>query len=417
MKLQKIGILAVTILTLTSQAMEKPCTSIDDLRNDGTSYYSWLPQDLHNELYKFATNDSAFKWALHKHAESVGFKYKRLKDHTGPICCLAMDKVNMWNLENGEYEKTLYGHMSGITCLVLANNKIISGSSNEIKIWNRQTGQCEKTLYGHTDSIRCLAITNNTIISGSEDTTIKIWDLEAGQCEKTLHGHTEWIDCLVVANNTIISGSFDTTIKIWDLVTGHCQKTLQGHTKAIICLIVANNKIISGSRDETIKIWNRQTGHCEKILQGHDSWIRSLEVTNNLIISASRNPKSWDGTIKIWDLESGHCCYSLKVPLDLSLIDAGAGHLYCIFGNDIIIYELEDTSLKNSLEKSMDTAYLLMAAYECSQNKKELDLKTNAWLYNAFMRLPSALQEIIREQITVRLPWSFMLFRLGSRRA
>ena len=297
MKLQKIGILAITLFTLNSQAMEKSCTPIDGLSKDKTSYYSWLPKELREEVCKFVINNSlAVKWALHKHAESVGFGAKRLEVYEGHI--------DYW--------------------------------------------------------ARCFAVANNRHISGSSDFMIKIWNLETWQCERALLGHTDWIRCLAVANNRLISGSDDRTIKIWNLETWQCEKTLRGHTGAIKCLTVLNNRIISGSDDRTIKIWN---------------------------------------------LKDGDCCYSLNVSRGfIEHIDVAAEYAYRIDGNKIMMYTLEDPTIKKELHPNMDTVNLMESAYECSQNNKALDLRTNPCLHTAFTRLPVALQKVIQKEITVQLP-------------
>ena len=343
MKLQKVGILAVTltILTLNSQAMEKPCTSIDGLRNDSTSLFSWLPGDLQKELDKFITNNKnhlALKWTLHTHAQSVGFNAKP------------------WRVNDP---------IKGNDTLVVGNNNFISISNANIKIWDSKTKQFEKILLGHRDNISCLAILNDTIVSGSDDKTIKIWNLEKGECQKTLLGHTHRITCLAVANKNIISGSDDETIKIWNPETGYCEKILEGHEDGISCLAVnkENNCLFSGSKDETIKIWN---------------------------------------------LKDGNCCYSLQLPDDrvAEYIDAADGYVKCsnVF-SVITILNLEDSTIKELLEdNSIDRAYLLIAVYECFQNKKTLDLRTNTWLYNGFTRLPLALQNVIQKKIMVRFP-------------
>ena len=450
MKLQKIGILAVTILILNSQAMEKPCTSIDGLSKDKTSYYSWLPLELRKELCKCVISDSpTLKWLLNKDAESVGFNAKRLTGHTDYVSCFAVDNKNnylfsgsddrtikIWNLKTGKCEKTLHGHTGKVSCLAIdkVNNLLFSGSMDRtIKVWNfKKNGECEKTLEGHTANIDCLAVdnVNHRLFSGSADTTIKVWNLETGAYQQTLQGHTFYVTCLEwdKINKHLISGSMDRTIRIWNLENGKCEKILHGHTSELTCFALdeEHNRLFSGSWDKTIRIWNLESGEYEKTLDCHTKNVTFLEwdkENHHLLSGVWRfSEAEWESAtkIKIWNINSGQCCYSVKLPDNgfIQLIDAGAGRMYCGNGHDIIINELEDASIKTSLDVvSMDKAYLLMAAYECFQNKKELDLKTNAWLHTAFMRLPSALQKIIREQVTVRLPWSSILFRLGSRRA
>ena len=415
MKLQKIGILAITFLTLNSQAMEKLCTSIDDLRNDGTSFYSWLPAELRKEVCKFAMNDKkhhALRWALHKHAESVDFGAKRLEGHNDMVQCVAVannriisgldnGNIKIWNPEKELCEKTLLGHTDWIRCLAVANKKIISGSNDTtIKIWNPETGECETTLRGHGNAVSCLAVTSKNIISGSNDRTIKIWNIETEQCEKILQGHTAWIYCLAVANKKIISGSHDRTIKIWNPESGECVKTLHGHTSWITCLAVANNRIISGSGDGMIEIWDLEKELDAKTLEGHTYTIRCFALANNRLISGSG-----DRTIKIWDLEKENCCYSLNVSgVFLEHIDVAAGYAYSIQGSNIIILKLEDSAIKDALESSMDATNLMESAYECSQKNKALDLRTDACFHNTFIRLPIALQKVIQKEITVHVP-------------
>ena len=382
MKLQKIGILAITFLTLNSQAMEKPCTSIDGLRKDTTSFYSWLLPELHGELYKFATNDSAINWLLHKHAESVGFNAKRLEGNIGG-CCLKLDKASSCFFSAGLLDHT-------------------------ISVWNLITGKCQQILEGHTGNVSCLAAdkANNHIFSGSWDHTIRMWNLISDRCEKILEGHTGEVFCLVVdkVNKHLISGSIDNTIKVWDLISGEYQQTLEGHEANVSCLAMdkVNNRLISGSYDKTIKVWNLENGECEMTLKGHTFGVFCLAVnktTQQLFSGAG------DYTIKVWNLKNGQCCYSIGLPArDVREINEVAGYVFCEVDGDTMIYELEDASLKNSLEKSMDTAYLLESAYNCSQNKQELNLRNNEGLHAAFTRLPLALQKVIQKEVTVQLP-------------
>ena len=73
------------------------------------------------------------------------------------------------------------------------------------------------TLQGHTDWVYCLIVHNNILYSGSSDNTIRAWNLVTNQCIATLQGHTSSVICLIVHNNILYSGSLDKTIRAWQL--------------------------------------------------------------------------------------------------------------------------------------------------------------------------------------------------------
>ena len=58
-------------------------------------------------------------------------------------------------------------------------------------------------LRGHTNWVSCVAVAEGRIISGSDDHTLRIWDLD-GTRIATLNGHTSWVSCIAVAEGRII---------------------------------------------------------------------------------------------------------------------------------------------------------------------------------------------------------------------
>ena len=73
------------------------------------------------------------------------------------------------------------------------------------------------TLQGHTWAVSCLIVHNNVLYSGSWDRTIRAWNLDTNECITALQGHTSYVYCLIVHNNILYSGSNDTTIHVWQL--------------------------------------------------------------------------------------------------------------------------------------------------------------------------------------------------------
>ena len=72
-------------------------------------------------------------------------------------------------------------YTNDIECLIrYGEDKLISASRDEtIRVWNLVNGECEKTLRGHTNSVKCLKLLKNgQLASGSVDSLIKIWSLK-----------------------------------------------------------------------------------------------------------------------------------------------------------------------------------------------------------------------------------------------
>ena len=59
------------------------------------------------------------------------------------------------------------------------------------------------TLQGHTDYVICLIVHNNILYSGSSDDTIRAWNLDTNECITALQGHTAYVSCLIVHNNVL----------------------------------------------------------------------------------------------------------------------------------------------------------------------------------------------------------------------
>jgi WD40 repeat protein len=73
----------------------------------------------------------------------------------------------------------------------------------------------EHTLEGHTTGVECIVVYGDKLLSGSQDSTIKVWSTDTWACERTLEGHGDAVNRLIVHGNNLISGSGDNTIKIW----------------------------------------------------------------------------------------------------------------------------------------------------------------------------------------------------------
>ena len=65
-------------------------------------------------------------------------------------------ELKLWDIQKGEYLKTLQGHMKGVWSVAFSfdGSFLASGSDDQsLKLWNLSNGQCLDTLYGHTNTI------------------------------------------------------------------------------------------------------------------------------------------------------------------------------------------------------------------------------------------------------------------------
>ncbi|MEH2272732.1 MAG: WD40 repeat domain-containing protein [Nostoc sp.] len=220
-------------------------------------------------------------------------------------------RIDVLNLQTGEFIHTLYGHLKWGTDkeVILAASQdgkiLVTGSEDKTAIiWDLNKGQKLYTLEGNYGAVTSLAISPNgeTLASGSADRTIKVWNLNTG-CEiLNLTRHPYPVVALAISpdGETLVSGCSDGTIKVWFLPTGEENFTINVHSRIILSLAITpdGQNLISSSRDSTtIKVWDLQTGREKAILNGHTGVVSSVAISadGQTLISGSV-----DGTIKIW---------------------------------------------------------------------------------------------------------------------
>ena len=180
----------------------------------------------------------------------------------------------------------------------------------KVSIWNLETGQWQRTIQAHSSPILSLAFSKDGqwLASGSQNHTIKLWDLnDPSEQYRYVIGNAHYSEILSLAISTqyqiLVSGGADRTIKLWDLATGEKRSPkpiLEGHTGRVWCVAVSpdGSKIASASADFTVKLWDIQTGNLLQTF-GHLGEVRTVAFSPDGKLLASGGD---DLEIKLWQV-------------------------------------------------------------------------------------------------------------------
>jgi WD40 repeat protein len=143
-------------------------------------------------------------------------------------------------------------------CTIIFDKIVSCTNDNILKIWNMQTGECEMILRGHIDRISyCAVLSSERIFSVSYNGTVKVWNVTTGKCEETLEGDSAYVSgCTVLPDGRIVYGAWN-GIKIWNLQTKKCELTFVGHIANLSrCIVLPDGRLVSCSEDGMLKIWS-----------------------------------------------------------------------------------------------------------------------------------------------------------------
>jgi len=162
----------------------------------------------------------------------------------------------------------------------------------------------------HQQPITCLVIDNDTILTGSQDHTLRILRFEERSFSAvyTLHGHCGPITSAFIdrqnpdADPEVTcagSGSQDGMLCLWDVMTGACLYSIQAHDGCVLSMTHSPSYVVSMGMDDKLCVWERFQGHLINTinLTGSSPYCRDLiMLTHNLLVTGTL------GQLIVWDV-------------------------------------------------------------------------------------------------------------------
>lgn len=211
------------------------------------------------------------------------------------------DKMaRLWSTKTEECEciGILQGHDEYITCILMAENFVVTGSADKtIRKWDICTCDCVLIFSGHTSPVNRIICTGDFIFSSSYDRTARCWDFDSAECVRIFSGHKRGVYPMVFIpadeedvnvdtfdwegnKDILITGSADFTARSWSFETGKTLKIFKGHMGTITCMGTdpAGHILYTGSTDATVKSWNIVKGENLKNFEGHNASVLCMSV-------------------------------------------------------------------------------------------------------------------------------------------
>ncbi len=190
------------------------------------------------------------------------------------VACLENGPLTVFSLDTARRLRSFRPHPGVATCVDFSadGSTIASGGSDRaLRLWNVQNGECERTLQGHQAFLSALAWhpTEPMIVTGSADGTARLWNLVEGRSVHVLEGHRGPVRSVAVAagGRVVLTAGQDGLIGVWDTATGGNIRFLRGHKGAATAVLAVAESIAAGGEDGTVRLWSLDRGESQRVVR------------------------------------------------------------------------------------------------------------------------------------------------------
>lgn len=248
------------------------------------------------------------------------FYYISFSPNGNLILTVSEDGTYIWDAKTKELKFTL-SHMRDNTSFCQSkfspDNKMVitTGADNLIKLWNVENGELIRSLYGFNRNISTMAFSpdGKIIAAASIYEPIRIWETTTGKLLQTTEDPYYFFDIEIIDNTDtfqLIAGRFG-VIEIFDWKSKKQEFKLKSSLidneddKGVvdIALNKMGTKLVAAyaNNDKAI-LWDMKTLKKIRNFNGHTSSLKSISFTTDesKVITSSE-----DGTLKLWNVETG----------------------------------------------------------------------------------------------------------------
>lgn len=221
-------------------------------------------------------------------------------------------RIKVWNLTNGQLQRTLAGHTLMVGALAISpNGKILASGSHDktIKLWDLDTGEVRHTLESYaeeaTKKIACLvfSLDGQILYSGSHGGNTYYWDANTGKMLGDLGRTSLGSEFLArSADGRTLAGTYIGNLTVMDLPRGTRRFRIQtGHNNMSLAISPDGETVFIGDYDGNIHLWDARQGQERSAVAGHSRIVTAIAVSPDGRMLASGDEQ---GIIKLWELDS-----------------------------------------------------------------------------------------------------------------
>lgn len=236
-----------------------------------------------------------------------------------PVGRGADDGVRIWDLESGEWLRTLLANDVESMAVTPDGRRLFTGSNfMSITEWELETGKRLKNRGLFKWAVKALAVSpDGRYLFASNGSEVNMWNLETGSKIPASIGFSRrWVDFDVYNTPVILSLAvspdgrylimgtrFESNkgiLGVFDLKTKQLSEIDSDQSWVFAVAVTPDGRhIISGGGDGSVRVWSLESGTCLHTFTGHTSAVGSVAVTpdGRQLISGSA-----DKTIRVWDL-------------------------------------------------------------------------------------------------------------------
>jgi WD40 repeat protein len=222
------------------------------------------------------------------------------------------DTIKVWNLTNGQLQRTLVGHTHTVTALAISpNGQIIASGSYDgtIKLWDKDTGEVRHTLETYYEEARkqiaCLVFSpdGQILYSGSGGGNTFYWDANTGKELGSLGQMSLGSQLLAMsADGRTLAGTYAGNFIVNDLPRGTRRFRIKtGHNSASLAISRDGETVFIGDYHGNIHLWDARQGQERSAVGGHSGSVEAIAVSPDGRMLASGDEQ---GIIKLWELDS-----------------------------------------------------------------------------------------------------------------